>query len=549
MKPKTKKADTFYGEAQYDLVIPKNHFFRLLLTTINWQSIRKELMTDTEGRPIVYPNTGRPAWDPLIIFKMFFLQRYHMASDAKVEERAKTDLTYRFFLRVPIPEPIPDESTLSLYRTRWGDKKIDQIYTNIFTQIQRFGFASVKEGIVGDITHQHAKIQKPTARVLILTCFEKWLKEIQLLSERFPRLFTQEHLQKLIFATTAWLVVYREQISKKELLRKERLTLLVQKILEIQQKVSVLIGDSMPKRVISSAEWQAYLKRKTTLTQILGENVTINKKKITQKKGQRKIISLVDPEARSGHKTKKKSFTGYKVATTMTIDGFHPSVETLPGNESDMTMALPMVQKAITNAKEVPKTMCLDLGFNSVKNRRALHQLGVQPGIEFVQRLNSRNPGLFSPEDFSFDSQKLTVTCPAEQATTKVTPNAQTETYLFHFPKRLCTDCPLRTNCTTSKTGRTVQFSQHVHLLAHDREFLQTEQYEIGRKARWRLEARYGIGKGGHSLAETPYHGLRKTNFHNLMVFIVLNLKKFIKMQYFPLLKVLPKSCPSGASV
>jgi transposase len=549
MKPKSKKVSTFYGESLYDLVIPKDHFFRLLLTTIDWPSIRKELMTDTEGKPIVYSHTGRPAWDPLIIFKMLFLQRYHMASDAKIEERAKTDLTYRFFLRVPIPESVPDESTLSLYRTRWGDKKIDQIYTNIFIQIQRFGFANVKEGIVGDITHQQANIQKPTARVLILTCFEKWLKEIQRLSEQFPKLFTQKNCQKLVFATTAWLVVYREQISRKELLRKERLTLLVQKILEVQQQVSVLIGDSIPKRVISSAEWQAYLKRKTTLLQILGENVTISEKEITQKKGQRKIISLVDPEARSGYKTKKKRFTGYKVATTMTIDGFHPSVETLPGNESDMTMALPMVRKVIANAKEVPKTMCLDLGFNSVKNRRALHHLGVQPGIELEQRLNPRNPGLFSTGDFSFDFQALTVTCPAKQTTTKVTRNAQTETFLFRFPKRLCDDCSLRTNCTTSQTGRTVQFSQHVQLLTQDRAFLQTEQYEIGRKARWRLEGRYGTGKGGHSLAKTPYHGLRKANFHNLMVFIVLNLKKFIKMQYFPSLKVLPKSCPSGASV
>ncbi len=125
MKPKSKKVSTFYGESLYDLVIPKNHFFRPLLMTIDWPSIRKELMTDIEGKPIVYSHTGRPAWDPLIIFKMLFLQRYHIASDIKVKERAKTDLTYRFFLRVPIPESVPDKSTLSLYRTRWGDKKID----------------------------------------------------------------------------------------------------------------------------------------------------------------------------------------------------------------------------------------------------------------------------------------------------------------------------------------------------------------------------------------------------------------------------------------
>lgn len=549
MKPKPNPRNTFYGKALYDIVIPQNHFFRLLLITIDWKSIREELMTDAEGKLIVYSHTGRPAWDPLVIFKMLFLQRYHMASDAKVEERANTDLTYRFFLEVPIPEPIPDESTLSLYRTRWGDKKIEQIYQTIFQQIQRFGLASIKEGIAGDITHQQARIQKPTARVLILTCFEKWIKEIGALGERFPKVFKRKRLHRFCFGVEAWFVTYQEQIRKEELSRKERLSTLVHKILEVQQEVSLIIGESVPKRVASSVEWQAYSKRKTTLSQILAENVTVSEEGVTQKKGQRKIISIVDPEARSGYKSKKKRFTGYKVATSMTIDGFHPSVETLPGNESDKTQAVPLVEKVIENTDEVPEAVCFDLGFNSIKNRQALHELGIQPGIELERPINPRHPELYSARDFQLDFEALIVTCPANQTTTKVTPNDKTETFLFRFPKQLCDSCPLKAKCTTSKTGRTVQFSQHIPLLEQDGQFLRTDQYETLRKTRWGLEGRYGTGKGGHSLAETPYHGLKKTNFHNLMVFIVLNLKKFIKMQYFPSLKIPPTLRSSGASV
>ncbi len=549
MEPKPKPKNTFYGKALYDIVIPQNHFFRLLLITIDWKSIREELMTDAEGKTIVYSHTGRPACDPLVIFKMLFLQRYHMASDAKVEERAKTDLTYRFFLEVPIPEPVPDESTLSLYRTKWGDKKVDQIYQNIFKQIQQFGFASVKEGIVGDITHQQARIQKPSARGLILTCFEKWTKEIQVLGERFPKIFKQKRVNRLGFAMKSWFVTYQEQIRKEELSRKERLSILVHKILEVQQEVSLVISESVPKRVVSSAEWQAYSKRRTTLSQILDENVTVSEAGVTQKKGQRKIISIVDSEARSGYKSKKKRFTGYKVSTSMTMDGFHPGMETLPGNASDMTQAVPLVEKVIENTDEVPETVCLDLGFNSVKNRKALHELGIQPGIELERPVNSRHPELFSVRDFHLDFETLTVTCPANQATAKVTPISKTETFLFYFPKQLCYSCTLKTKCTTSKTGRTVQFSQHILLLEQDSQFLRTDQYEIFRKIRWGLEGRYGTGKGSHSLAVTPYHGLKKANFHNLMVFMVLNLKKFIKMQYFPSVKMPPTLLASGASV
>ena len=203
MKPKFEPVSTFYGTPLYNIVIPENDFFRLLLITIDWKSIRKSLMTDAEGNPIVYSHTGRPAWDPLVIFKMLFLQRYHPASDAKVEQRAKTDLVYRFFLQLPIPEPIPDESTLSLYRNKWGEKKITQLNQNIFKQIQRFGFASVRDGVVGDTTHQHACIHKPSARVLILTCFEKWMQEIQALGEHFPHFFDIDHIHRLCFAVEA----------------------------------------------------------------------------------------------------------------------------------------------------------------------------------------------------------------------------------------------------------------------------------------------------------------------------------------------------------
>ena len=156
MKHKDNYATTFFGKLLYDTVIPEFHPFRLLLITIDWGKIRKELMTDEHGVPIQYSTIGRPALDPLVVFKMLLLQRWHPVSDAKVEERAQTDIAYRFFLQVPIPESVPDKTTLSRYRTKWGVKKLEMIYKLIYQQIQTFGLSEVNSGIAGDITHQHA---------------------------------------------------------------------------------------------------------------------------------------------------------------------------------------------------------------------------------------------------------------------------------------------------------------------------------------------------------------------------------------------------------
>lgn len=548
MKPKKNQHSTFFGSYLYDIIIPEDSQFRLLLSVIDWNSIRKELLTDSENQPIIYPTMGRPAYDPIIIYKLLLLQRWHPASDEKVEERAKTDLNYRYFLKVPIPEPIPDSSTISRYRNLWGDEKINRISQNIFKQIQAFGYANVSDGIVGDLTHQFSKIKKPTARSLILNCFEKWLKEIQALVKQFPSIFDQKQFGLIQLDFQTWFIQYQEKIKAEELSRSDRFSELVQKILEVKDQVQRLLDNPLPAEVIQSTEWTAFFKRKTTLEQVLDENVTYDEEQIKQKKGERKIISDVDPEARSGYKNKKKRFTGNKIEATMTNDGFIASAETIPGDVSDANRAGPMADKAIEVSGEIPESMALDSAFDSVTNRQELHAKGIQPGIVNKKKTNPRNPNLYSTEEFELDVETLTVTCPAQEQTSKRTVNKENQTQTFRFPKQVCENCSQRQSCTTSKTGRTVTFTTELELLAHDEEYLNSPEYENQRKFRWVLEGKFGEAKVYHNLEKTPYHGLEKSSVHNRLVFTVLNLKRLIRLLFFPPTPPVPPLV-SGASV
>ena len=67
-------------------------------------------------------------------------------------------------------------------------------------------------------------------------------------------------------------------------------------------------------------------------------------------------------------------------------------------------------------------------------------------------------PGGFTLDEFSVDEDSGTVTCPAGQ-TRQLSPN---RTVTFGV---LCRDCPLRTRCTTSKTGRSLDLHEHDALL------------------------------------------------------------------------------------
>lgn len=578
MKPKKIKDDTFFGDFLYAQAVPKDHELRLLTTAINWNLIRKELMTDEAGNLIEYSYVGAPATDPLILFKLLLLQRWHPTSDRQVVKRAETDLSYRFFLGLPVPEKIPNYSNLSRFRGIWGKDKLQNCFKLIFHQIQQYGYADVSKGIVGDLTHSHARIARPSARELIFDCFVDFMDRFEILVDKWSKLFDQRRTRHLFPAFQTGIREYNAQIQEQSLSRQERFELLVLWVLRTQVYITVLLPDPFPKETAESKEFLAFSKSQAILNRVIAENVQIEepppetkdsskipppkppkisqksrkkskKPRATQRKGNRKIISRVDPEVRAGCKAKKRFFIGPKISATMTQDDFLASVDAVPGNLPDGSQAIEMVQTAIANSNQIPAYLGLDKGFDSQQIRIDLHKMGIQPGIEFSKAINPRNKALFTATSFRFDPQNLSVTCPAEIQTQNYTPNYSTGTYLFSFPQNVCKSCHLREQCTTSKTGRIVTFSQYYELLERDKQFLKSVPYQKSRKKRWNLESRFGNGKHAHNLGITPYRGIEKAGVHHLLVGMVLNLKKLLKMQFFASLPASPAPLPSGASV
>src|SRR3990170_107987 len=619
MKPKTLATDTFFGTYLYQQAIPNDHPLRLLNMTIDWQSIRQELSTDNNGEPLEYSYTGNPAVDPVIIFKLLLLQRWHPASDRKVVDRAATDIAYRFFLHLPIPVSIPDYSNLSKFRTKWGKKKIQALFKNIFKQVQGYGYAQVTEGLVGDITHSLAHIQKPTARALILTCFEKWIQDTRVLVTSYPQHFDNTTLLEICSAVQLWIDEYKAKVRSQEYQKEERFVILVQKILDVQEQLKRTFPSEIPQDIVVAKEVQSFLIRRATLEQIIGENVLISsevlqqsdsvdqqdekKRKppkigeglsvedlinapdqksaskdwppegtplpdlqmpqplpfraqppqpqlsnilvpqipiIKQKKGERKIISLVDPAIRVGCKSTDNYFVGTKISVTMTNDRFYSSVDTHAGNVHDGQQAISMLRQAMDISGQTPPYFSLDLGFASIANRRDLHTLGVQPGIEFQQRSNSRQRSLFTDKDFQFDTVNLEVTCPSGVKTNMHSIDENASVHVFKFTKASCTQCSKRPQCTSSVAGRTVRFSTHQEVITQDKHFLETPEYDTSRKLRWGLEAGFAMAKTAHGLKYTPYHGQDRANVHQALTFVVMNLKRLVKLLYFPSLR-LPK--------
>jgi hypothetical protein len=102
---------------------------------------------------------------------------------------------------------------------------------------------------------------------------------------------------------------------------------------------------------------------------------------------------------------------------------------------------------------------------------RAAYRDGGHDVVIKPKPLPSAVPGGFTLDDFTIDEPNGTVTCP--NGNTRPMSPARTVTF-----GKLCDGCPLRQQCTTSKTGRSMSIHEHEGLLRAARAQAKTPQFK-----------------------------------------------------------------------
>lgn len=77
------------------------------------------------------PDNGRPAYHPVVMFKILFLQTLYNLSDEKIIEAADTNILFRYFLGLSLSDDIPDRTLLGKFKARLGEEKFNQIFNRI----------------------------------------------------------------------------------------------------------------------------------------------------------------------------------------------------------------------------------------------------------------------------------------------------------------------------------------------------------------------------------------------------------------------------------
>ncbi len=120
-------------------LVPANHFYRHLERTLDLSFVR-EFVHQT------YAGGGRPSIDPVVFFKLQLVMFFEdIRSERLLMRHAADRLSVRWYLGYDLNEPLPDHSSLTRIRERYGVEVFRRFFDAIVEQCQKAGLVWGRE--------------------------------------------------------------------------------------------------------------------------------------------------------------------------------------------------------------------------------------------------------------------------------------------------------------------------------------------------------------------------------------------------------------------
>jgi Transposase DDE domain/Transposase domain (DUF772) len=200
-----------------------------------------------------------------------------------------------------------------------------------------------------------------------------------------------------------------------------------------------------------------------------GSDGTDGRWRIAQRVAEDRVISTVDTETRHTRKSQHSRRDGYRVHVVAEPETGIVTDEQLTKavgeDNADPAVAEQFIKADVAahedNDGERQREWYGDSAYGTGDVREQIEAAG-DTAVLKPKPLQSAVEGGFTMDDFTVNEADNTVTCPAG----KTRPISRTRIATFGA---LCRDCPLRTQCTTSRTGRKIVLQRRDDLLRQAR--------------------------------------------------------------------------------
>jgi transposase len=504
LKPRSPQA-SFYGSYLYDKIVPVDHLLRKINQVVDFSFIN-ELVKDRYT-----PDFGRPAEDPEFMLRLCLLQYLYGDSDREVEESARINLAYKYFLGLAVDEEPPDYSTVCAFRAqRLGEDKFRQVFQNIVQQCIDKGLVKGQRQII-DSTHILADITLNSLSGLVALCRQNVLRDIEKQNPKLAEKLGSKEPQ----------YTKQDKFAKKE----EQLEKEVVKAKSLMDKVTSELD-------LGNLEVTPELVRSLEL---------LEKAAVTDRDDDAvdRLVSPVDPEARNGKKT-HKSWAGYKGHMIIEEDSeIITAVETTPANKDDGSQLPVLLQQQEAAHGILPDELSGDKAYGIGVNLEILDSEHITGYVSLKDKYNPKSPDLFSQADFKYDAEKDTLTCPAgciaphSKRDLVLTEEVQRNGIVFQFTYKQCCGCELRPLCFKSDSkihGRCVHLSYYEPYYQEMKARMESEEGKTVYRNRYKIEHKVADLARYCDMRRCRYRGLIKAKTHTLLAAIASNVKRMARL-------------------
>ncbi|MGD6968054.1 IS1182 family transposase [Rossellomorea vietnamensis] len=464
--------------------IPENHKLRVLKDEVDFSFINAAL----EKTYCKY--YGRPAKEPELMVKLLVLQYLYNLSDVQVVEDASLNLAFMYFLGINPEDDLPHPSLLTKFRKKKleGNLTVDEVIVEIVRQCVDKGILE-GSGISIDSTHTEANTFKCTAERVMKRLAKKIFKTVEKECGEVQEEINQE------------IPNYKEIEDHKEA-KTTMKSYLEETIQKVEETVTL---ESTPKvrKLLENAK------------------TIVSDPKFMEQKG---VRSIVDQEARVGHKSKISHFFGYKTEFMLTTeDRFITAVHVGNGayvDGSQFNELLELTKKSGVNIEKVfgDKAYFRKPILDKIKEAEAKAYI---PVSEMAYKIDEELFGYNKDSDEWFCVQGNHTVRKSHKKTKK------REAYRYYFEKENCRNCPLRDVCISGKTvGKVMEVGINTpEFYGYSQEQKKDEFKEEYRK-RACQEWKNGEMKNFHGLGRARGYGLKSMTLQAKLTALAVNLKR-----------------------
>jgi transposase len=477
------KARIFTPLTQISLeeLVPRDHFYRHLQTSLDLAFVR-DLVAP------FYALGGRPSIDPVVFFKLQLVMFFDgLRSERQLLALAADRLSVRWYLGYDLHEPLPDHSSLTRHRDRYGVATFRRFFDQILEQCRAAGLVWGQE-LYFDGTQVEAKADRDAM---------------------LPRFFVealQTHLATL-FPEAAPSALTNGPAGEP-----------TAPLLSLPSTVPAGTAAPVADTRAAAADWIARLGRPNR-----------DEKHGRYQRVADLLVSITDPDATLMRKKGGGVHLGYH--THYVVDGGKARIilNTLvtPSEVMDNQPMLDLLWRVCFRWRVRPRQVTGDTKYGTIENIKAIEEVGIRAYIP-LPNFEERTP-FFGKARFQYEAAEDRYRCPAG-AVLVLRKHAYTEQNdIYQAAAAKCNSCLLKAKCTESENGRVIHRYFDEEYLERVRAYYGTAAYKkaIGKRQVW-VEPLFGEAKAWHGLKRFRLRGLAKVNVESLLIASGQNLKRLL---------------------